>query len=163
MMRKWSFIALVVASVVVLDQLTKLWIRENVELFSSFPVVPGFFNITHVRNPGGAFNFLAESSEAFRLPFFFVMTGVAILALLYFLREIDESQKLLLFAIAGVLGGAIGNFIDRVAIGEVVDFLDVYWGTYHWPSFNVADSFITVGVVVLLVHSLFSTEPGAPR
>ena len=160
---KWSFVGVVVILVVVFDQLTKWWIRESVPLYSSFPVIPELFNITHVRNPGGAFNFLARADESLRLPFFFVMTGVAIAALIYFLRELQPGQRVLIFAVAGVLGGAVGNLIDRVVLGEVVDFLDVYWGSYHWPAFNVADSFISVGVAILLVHSFFGTEPEEPE
>ncbi len=163
MKNKWLFVGFVVVVVVVLDQLTKWWIRDTVPLHESFTVVPEFFDITHVRNPGGAFNFLARSNESLRLPFFFVMTGVAIAALIYFLRELGERQTLLTFAIAGVLGGALGNLIDRVFLGEVVDFLDVYWGAYHWPAFNVADSFISVGVVVLLLHSLFGGDPAEEK
>ncbi len=158
-MRKWSFATAVVVAVVALDQLTKWWIRESVPLYSSFPVIESVFHITHVRNPGGAFNFLAGANEAYRLPFFLLMTAVAIVALIYFLREIAVEQKVLLFAVSGVLGGALGNLIDRAMLGEVVDFLDFHWGAYHWPSFNVADSFITVGVVILLAHSLFWSEP----
>ncbi len=154
-MKKWNFVALVVIAVVVVDQLTKIMIRDMIPLHDSIAIIPSFFNLTHVTNPGGAFNLLARSDDAFRIPFFLGMTAVAVVALLYFLREIESHQRLLLFAIAGVLGGAIGNFIDRVVLGEVTDFLDVYVGSYHWPSFNVADSFISIGVVVLLAHSLF--------
>ncbi len=157
-MKKWPFVATVVAGVVILDQITKWWIRDTLPLYSSFAIIPDLFNITHVRNPGGAFNLLAQSHDQFRVPFFLAMTAVAIGALIYFLRELSERQRVLTFAVAGVLGGALGNLIDRVSLGEVVDFLDVYWGAYHWPAFNVADSFITVGVVVLLVHSVF--RPG---
>jgi signal peptidase II len=155
------FVSLVVVLVVVLDQVTKMWIRGAIPLHESVEVIPSLFNLTHVRNPGGAFNLLARSDESFRVPFFLIMTTVAVAALFYFLREIRPHQKLLLFAVAGVLGGAIGNFIDRATVGEVTDFLDVYWGSYHWPSFNVADSFISVGVVVLIVHSLFFAEDDA--
>lgn len=160
-MRKWPFVTAVVVAVVVLDQLTKWWIRSTVPLHESIAVVPSLFNITHLRNPGGAFSLLAQSADGFRIPFFVVMSGIAVAALIYFLREIETHQKVLLFAVAGVLGGAIGNLIDRVALGAVTDFLDVYWGSYHWPAFNVADSFITVGVVVLLAQSLFAPPDSA--
>jgi len=160
-MRKWPFVTAVVVAVVVLDQLTKWWIRSAVPLHESIAVVPSLFNITHLRNPGGAFSLLARSADEFRIPFFVVMSGIAVAALIYFLREIETHQKVLLFAVAGVLGGAIGNLIDRVALGAVTDFLDVYWGSYHWPAFNVADSFITIGVVVLLAQSLFAPPDSA--
>jgi signal peptidase II len=159
-MKKWPFVTAVVVAVVALDQLTKWWIRSSVPLHESIVVVPSLVSITHLRNPGGAFSLLAQSADGFRIPFFVVMSGVAVAALIYFLREIEAHQKILLFAVAGVLGGAIGNLIDRVAVGAVTDFLDVYWGTYHWPAFNVADSFITVGVIVLLAQSFFApSEP----
>ncbi len=154
-MKKWNFVALIAVGVVVVDQLTKIMIRDMIPLHGTVTIVPYLFNLTHVTNPGGAFNLLASSDDSFRIPFFLGMTAVAVGALLYFLRDIETEQRLLLFAVAGVLGGAIGNFIDRVVLGEVTDFLDVYIGSYHWPSFNVADSFITVGVIVLLAHSLF--------
>ncbi len=157
-MTKWPFVAVVVVAVVAADQLTKVLIRDAIPLHATVEVIPSLFNLTHVRNPGGAFNLLASSNESFRLPFFLVMTVVAVAALFYFLREIHPHQKVLLFAVAGVLGGAIGNFIDRASLGQVTDFLDVYWGAYHWPSFNVADSFISVGVAILIVHSLFFAD-----
>lgn len=157
-MTKWPFVAVVVVAVVAADQLTKVWIRDAIPLHQTVEVIPSFFNLTHVRNPGGAFNLLASSDESFRIPFFLVMTVVAVAALFYFLREIHPQQRVLLFAVAGVLGGAIGNFIDRAFLGQVTDFLDVYWGAYHWPSFNVADSFISVGVAILITHSLFFAD-----
>ena len=159
-MGKWPFVSAVVTFVVALDQLTKWWVRGTVQLYESHVVIPSFFSITHLQNPGGAFSLLARLDDAYRIPFFLVMTALAVAALLYFLHEIQAHQKALLFAVAGVLGGAIGNLIDRVAIGAVTDFLDVYWGRYHWPAFNVADSFITVGVIVLLAQSIFApSEP----
>ncbi len=161
-MKKWPLAASVSLLVLVADQLTKLWIRDSVPLYESFSIVPSLFNITHVRNSGGAFSFLAGWDESFRIPFFLGMTVLAIGALLYLLTELRDSQKVLICAVAGVLGGALGNAIDRATLGEVVDFLDVYWGHYHWPAFNVADSFITVGAVTLMVHSLFFAEDSAP-
>jgi signal peptidase II len=160
-MSKKVFVVSVAFGVVVLDQISKWYIRETVDLHQSIPVIDSLFNIVHVRNPGGAFNLLANASEAIRLPFFVVATVVAVAALIYFIRQIPVSQPWLLFAVAGVLGGAVGNFIDRILYGEVIDFLDVYWGAYHWPAFNVADSFISVGVVVLLLYSLLIGDPVA--
>ncbi len=160
-MRKWPFAGVIVLLVVVSDQLTKILIRDAIPLHETVVMIPSLFNLTYVTNPGGAFNLLARSDESFRIPFFLCMTAVAVGALLYFLRDIRTNQKVLIFAVAGVLGGAIGNFIDRVTMGEVTDFLDFYWGSYHWPSFNVADSFISVGVFVLVIHSLFDREDRA--
>jgi len=160
-MSKTSFVTLVTGSVVVLDQLTKWFVRHEMPLYESIPVIDGFFSITHASNPGGAFSLLAGISQGIRVPFFFVAAATAICVLVYFLRQIPTEQRWLLFAVAGVLGGAIGNLIDRIAFGQVTDFLLLYWRQYQWPAFNVADSFITVGVVILVAHSLFSRQPQA--
>jgi signal peptidase II len=153
-MRKAILVGVVATSVVALDQATKLYIRDTIPLYHSFPVIDSFFHITHVANPGGAFNLLSNADESVRLPFFFLASALALGALVYFMRQIPARQTGLLVALAGVLGGAIGNLIDRIYFGAVTDFLDVFWRDYHWPAFNVADSFISVGVVVLFLHSL---------
>jgi len=158
-MNKAAFVAGISSSVVVLDQLTKLLVRREVPLHDAIPVVPGFFAITHASNPGGAFSLFAGAHDWIRLPFFFTAAAIAIAALVYFIREIPERQRWLLFAVAGVLGGALGNLIDRIAFGQVTDFLLVYWRSFYWPAFNVADSFISIGVTILIAHSLFAREP----
>ena len=81
--------------------------------------------------------------------------------MIYFIRQIPNDQRWLLFAVSGVLGGALGNLIDRITSGQVTDFLLVYWRDYHWPAFNVADSFISIGVVILIAHSLFGHDEHA--
>ncbi len=161
-MTKPAFIVLVTGGVVIADQLTKWYVRHAMPLYESVPVIRGCFSITHASNPGGAFSLFAGSSDSVRMPFFFLASAAAIVALIYFLRQISLAQHWLLFAVAGVLGGALGNLIDRVAFGQVTDFLLVYWRQYQWPAFNVADSFITIGVVILIGHSLFSSESKAP-
>ena len=103
-----------------------------------------------MRNPGAAFSFLAHAPEWFRQPFFLIATGVAIAALLFFIVYAQEEGLLLVVAAASILGGAIGNLIDRLRYGEVIDFLLFYWGDWSWPAFNVADSCITLGVIGLL-------------
>ena len=158
-MSKASFVAVVTGGVVVLDQLTKWYVRQSMPLYDSVPVIDGFFSITHASNPGGAFSLLAGVSQGIRVPFFFLAAVTAIGVLLYFLRQIPSEQRWLLFAVAGVLGGALGNLIDRVAFGQVTDFLLLYWRQYQWPAFNVADSFISVGVAILVGHSLFARQP----
>lgn len=144
---------------IALDQLTKWYVRSTMPVFTSIPVVDGLFHLTHVENPGGAFSFLAAAPESVRRPFFLVVSVVAMFALVWMLRQVEEHQRLLTFALGGVLGGAVGNFIDRAWNGVVTDFLDVQWRGAHWPAFNVADSFISVGIVVLLGFSLFAREP----
>jgi signal peptidase II len=149
----------VAAAVLLGDQWSKWWIEHNVPLYASIPVFESFFHISHVRNSGGAFSLLAGANDAFRIPFFLGASAIAIAALVYFIRQIDAREHLLLFSLAGVLGGALGNLTDRLVRGQVTDFLDLHWHSYHWPAFNVADSFITVGVCVLVVHSFVSSPP----
>ena len=158
-MNKVAFVSLVTAGVVALDQITKSYIRLAMPLYDSVPVISGLFSITHARNPGGAFSLFAGASNAVRVPFFFVASAAAIGVLVYFMRQIPTDQRWLLFAVSSVLGGALGNLIDRVTFGHVTDFLLVYWHQYQWPAFNVADSFITIGVSILIAHSLFSRPP----
>ena len=138
------------ALVLLLDQLTKAWIISTLRIHESFAVIGGFFNITHVRNPGAAFGFLAGASPAFRYVFFLAVTVAAIALILRYLRTTRIEDLSLVFSLALVLAGAVGNLIDRVRFGEVVDFLDVYVGAHHWPAFNVADASITTGAAILM-------------
>lgn len=151
----------VVGVIVMLDQVTKLWIDSSMQLYQSEEIISGFFSLTYVRNTGAAFGFLAQTPEWFRQPFFFATTGIALLVLGLFLSRLDETEWLARVSIASILGGAIGNLIDRLRFGYVIDFLDVYWQGYHWPAFNVADSCITVGVIGLLWSSLASKQQAA--
>ena len=157
-MNKGVFVGLVSTSVVVLDQLTKWLVRSELPLHDGVPVFPGFFSIVHAANRGGAFSLFAEAHEAIRLPFFFAAAAVAVGFLIYFVRQIPSDQRLLLFALAAVLGGALGNLIDRAIFGQVTDFLLVYYHGWTWPAFNVADSFISIGVTILVAHSIFGRE-----
>jgi len=136
----------------VVDQATKLYIDRTMQLFDSIPVVAGFFSITYVRNPGAAFSFLSQAS--WRLPFFIGVSLVASLAILVAFHKLRDDQKLAQISLAMIFAGAVGNLIDRVRLGEVIDFLDVYWQRHHWPAFNVADSLICVGVFLLALDML---------
>jgi signal peptidase II len=150
----------VVGTILVLDQLTKVAVDRSLALHQSIPVIEGFFHLTHVRNTGAAFGFLANAPEGFRIPFFFIATGIAIGALLVFLRRVDTDTPFLLLALSSVLGGALGNLLDRLHYGEVVDFLDFHWRGYYWPAFNVADICITLGVIGLFLYSFLDEKKG---
>ncbi len=152
-----AFGALALA-VVVLDQATKAWVLATFELHETLPVIPGWFHLTYIRNPGAAFGLFSGHAEAFRRPFFLVVTAVALAAILAILWRAPRGRPWLLTALGLVFGGAVGNLIDRVRWGEVVDFLDVFWKTHHWPAFNVADSAITVGMGVLILEELFGRK-----
>ncbi|TLM65596.1 MAG: signal peptidase II [Deltaproteobacteria bacterium] len=147
-MNRWRLLAIVTAVSLILDQATKLYVDSHFELYESLPVIPGFFHLTYIRNQGAAFGIL--SSGALRIPFFITVAIIALLAILWYLRSLRADQKLAAFALALIFSGAIGNLIDRVRLGEVIDFLDVFWKHYHWPAFNVADSAICVGVTLLI-------------
>jgi len=157
-MRKYSLVVAIAALIVCFDQFTKWYIRHTVSLYESVTVIDSFFHITYVRNSGGAFGLLGGSSAAIRLPFFLIVSIIAVIGLLYFVRRVEPGQPWLLVALGAILGGALGNFVDRMLSGEVTDFLDFHWHGYYWPAFNVADSCITIGVSILLIHSLFTPE-----
>ena len=152
MSAKWKLVIAWLISIIVLDQLTKIIVDRTMPLHHSIPIVDGFFSLTYVRNTGAAFGIFAGSHEVFRLPF---LIGVSILAIgfiLVMLKRLRDDATGLVTALTFILGGAIGNLIDRVLHGEVIDFLDVYYSNYHWPAFNLADSFITVGVTITLFY-----------
>ncbi len=140
-------------AIVVLDLLSKLWITANVVQYETLRIVPGFLNITHIQNRGVAFG-LFNRLGALGPPVL-VAAGLAALVVvgIYF-RRTERSEPLLLWSLALILGGAIGNLIDRIAHGAVTDFVDVYVATYHWHTFNVADSAISVGICLMLLDLL---------
>ncbi len=155
-MRRKVFILIVICgSVVLLDQITKLMVQDRFALHESIVVVNGFFSLTYILNPGAAFGFLADQNETFRTVFFLSVSVIALTLLLVFYRDTPADDTIGLFAISLLFGGAIGNLIDRIRIGEVVDFLDFYIAQHHWPAFNVADSAITVGISLMLYHLIF--------
>ena len=133
-----------------LDQASKLIVDRVMPLHSSIPVVQDLFNLTYIRNTGAAFGIFAGSAAIFRLPFLILFSLLAVGFILLMLKRLHEREKWLITALSFILGGAIGNLIDRLLYGEVIDFLDFYWSRFHWPAFNFADSFITVGVILTL-------------
>lgn len=151
-MGRWSLFSLIVVLGLVADQASKLYIHGSMSLYQSIPVLDGLFNITYLRNKGAAFSFLANAS--WRIPFFITVTLVAAVVILVVLRKLRVDQRLAQVALAMIFSGAIGNLIDRIRLGEVIDFLDVYWKSYHWPAFNVADSLICVGVALVAFDML---------
>lgn len=141
---------------VVIDQISKYYVLNGMYRGQSIPVLDGLLNLTFVMNPGAAFGFLSGASEKFRVPFFLVISLVAIGVVIFFYLHTARDNKLLQVGLALILGGAIGNLIDRVRFSEVVDFIDFYFKGYHWPAFNVADSAITIGVSLLVLEAIIS-------
>jgi signal peptidase II len=138
------------AVIVVLDQITKAAIVKNFFIHESYPVINGFFNLVYVMNPGAAFGFLANMSETFRYIFFIGITVAIIALIIYYIVKSESQSMLLIVSLTLIFAGAVGNLIDRIRFGSVVDFLDIYIGTAHWPAFNVADSAISVGAALMI-------------
>jgi len=147
---KWQSVGGWLALIVVLDQLTKIIVLRTMAFYQSIPIIDGLFSLTYVRNTGAAFGIFAGSAEIFRRPFLILVSILASAFIITLLTRLTDRERGLITALTFILGGAIGNLIDRIFYGEVIDFLDIYWLNYHWPAFNVADSFITVGVAIAL-------------
>ena len=158
MKKKYRILAIVPALVLLFDQLSKQLIVDRFHLGESIPVLTGYFSITYVRNTGAAFGFLAGSDPSFRVPFFLLVPAVALAVIGYLFRKLPDTDTRTASALALVMGGALGNLIDRMRFGYVVDFLDCHWNYQaHFPAFNVADSAICIGVGLLMLD-LFKKE-----
>jgi signal peptidase II len=147
-MLKWLWLTLLA---VLLDQGSKLAVDASMQLYESIPVLP-FFNLTYVHNPGAAFSFLSEAGGWQRW-FFSGLALVISIGITIWLARLQKHETLLAAALSLILGGAIGNLIDRVAYGYVIDFIDVYYQNSHFPAFNIADAAINLGVFLLLAES----------
>lgn len=138
--------------VIILDQATKLWITQFMSLYQSIPIFP-FFNFTLLYNEGAAFSFLANAGGWQRW-LFVALTTIITSILLIWLNSLEQPQRLVRVSLTLIIGGAIGNLIDRIAYGYVIDFIDVYYNQWHWPAFNIADSAISIGVTLLLLDMM---------
>jgi signal peptidase II len=154
---RWAALPLylIAMGIVLLDQASKFAVVHTMRLGQSIPIIPGLFNLSYVLNPGAAFGILASHSPSFRSPFFVGVSLLAIgLIIYYYHRYLPEPTRLPGAALGLILGGAVGNLIDRVRVGMVIDFLDVYVSESHWPAFNVADAAISIGVCLMLLRML---------
>ncbi|MFP3868126.1 MAG: signal peptidase II [Desulfobacteraceae bacterium] len=148
---KYRLLILIVGLGVILDQLSKAVISQALPRYATVPVIPGCFNLVHVHNRGAAFGLLANWSEAYTSLFFIFTTLIvlAVLGYLFFRLAGDDYRAAAGYSL--IMAGALGNLIDRLRLGEVIDFLDFYVGRYHWPAFNVADSMICLGAGLLFL------------
>jgi len=151
---------LIAAVVIVLDQITKIWVDRSLELYDTIPIT-GFFNITKAYNHGAAFSFLNDAGGWQRW-LFTTISAVVSIVLVVWLYRMSRQERMLSLSIALILGGAAGNLIDRAVYGYVVDFIQVYWNNSYFPSFNVADAAISCGTVILLALTLFEKPVEKP-
>lgn len=158
--KKYIILTITVVPVLLLDLMTKAYITSTMVLHESLVVIAGFFSITYVRNPGAAFGFLADASPMFRSVFFLSVSLIVLVLILYYIGKSRVEEMFGNFSLSLILAGALGNMIDRLRFGEVVDFLDVYIGSHHWPAFNVADSAISIGAVLLVIDLLKQRNEG---
>lgn len=156
-MLKWTWVSLLV---ILIDQVTKAAVSANLEMYQPIEVIP-FFNITLAHNTGAAFSFLANAGGWQR--WFFTLLGVVVSIFIFFwIKKLKSGDKALAIGLSLILGGALGNLIDRFRFGYVVDFLDFYIGDAHWPAFNVADSAIFCGAVLLIIMTFLDERQKKP-
>ncbi len=150
-MGKYKLAGLWALAMTILDQATKLAVVAYLPHMGWEKIVPGFFNLVHVRNRGTSWGFLDRSDISWQIPALIIITIAALGFIGYLLKKTDEKDKWMISGLGLIGGGAIGNLIDRVRLGEVIDFLDFYVGKFHWPAFNIADAALTVGAGAVLV------------
>lgn len=146
-----------------LDQLTKILIVSAFDLYQVQPIIPGLFNLVYVTNKGAAFSILASVDSPLRHYFFVAVNSFAFIGLTYAALKMSDQHRFYRVSFAMIAAGAVGNLIDRLRFGAVVDFLDFYIGDYHWPAFNVADSAICVGVAILFVLNIIDIKKERSR
>ena len=157
--KKYMILVAVTLVVAAFDQYTKMIVHSTFDLGESVRIIDYFFNLTFVRNTGAAFGIFGTPHETFRQVFFLTIPPIAIGLIIYFLYSVPETEKLEIYALSSISGGAIGNYIDRIRFGYVIDFLDFHIADkYSWPAFNVADSAIVIGVS-LLTLLMFKRRP----
>lgn len=147
-MRKYHII--IAASVVLFDQMTKWLVAQKIALHENVDVVPGFFRLTHVQNQGAAFGLFSDSTSEWKVAVLILFSIAALAVVSTLLWKNGNAMNATAIALSLVFGGALGNLWDRVSSGRVIDFLDIYYGSHHWPAFNVADSAIVIGALLLL-------------
>jgi signal peptidase II len=153
---KWGLLMLL--PLYLIDQVTKWIILTRMQIGDSISVIPNYFEIVHVRNTGVAFGLLQDIPDSYRLVFFLTVTIVAIIAIFIIFKQSNDESIILKAILCLILAGAIGNLTDRIVHNEVVDFINIHAFSYRWPTFNVADMYISVGMIGLLLYTFFVPE-----
>ena len=154
MKNKKPYLLLVVV-LTLADQLTKFWIAKMIPLLSSSKIIPGFFNLTHIRNRGAIFGFFSQSGSQLIHVLLMVLSLAALCLVIFYFIKTSKSERFMMASLSLILAGAFGNLLDRIFRGYVIDFMDFYVKKWHWPSFNVADSCITIGAFSLIFIFFF--------
>jgi signal peptidase II len=153
---------LIALLVLALDQVTKLLIVRNIPLHHTVTIIPGFFSLSHVLNPGAAFSLFADASSTYAPKALIAFSSIVLVGIIFVLARATQGFTLTNLALSFIMGGAMGNLLDRLRLGSVIDFLMFKFGTYYWPDFNVADSAIVVGSLLLVAELFFfHKEPAA--
>ena len=152
-------LVLISSGVVAIDQLTKWMISRSLSFYEEISVIPGLLKIIHIHNPGGAFGIFASHNGSIRTIMFIGIASIAMCGILYLYKNTPKEYPVFLIGLALIFGGALGNIIDRIRIGRVIDFIDFYIGSIHWPAFNVADSAITVGMFIFAFYIFVKKVP----
>jgi signal peptidase II len=152
--RRFALEVLLISGIVALDQLTKLLVRREIPLHDSVTVIPGFLNLVHVRNTGAAFGFLNAVDFPYKTAVVALVATAALMGIALYAARLSSHERLARIGLALILGGAVGNLLDRLTLGSVVDFVDVVFGGWHFWAFNVADSAITFGVTAMLADMI---------
>lgn len=154
---KYLLLATISGTIISLDQLTKMYVHTHFRQGEMRSVIPSLFDLTYVRNLGAAFGIFQSAAEGFRTPFFTLIPFIALVVIVAFLRTTRDDQRLTIFSLSLIFGGAMGNYIDRLRFQYVIDFLDFHWKeVYHWPAFNIADSAIVCGVLLLFFKMMLT-------
>ncbi len=152
--RKRKYLLAIAIPAVILDQLTKWW-AMSLEFRPPVEIIENFFHFIYVENKGAAWSMFADLPDNIRIPFFAVISFISVGFVLYFFTKIENHHTGLIVGLSSILGGALGNVIDRFTRDGVIDFIDWHYYNHHWPTFNVADIYITVGVGLLLIEMFF--------
>jgi len=159
MKNKYLMLVLIAGLVVVADQVSKWLITSSMSYYEQIKVVPGFFNLIYIHNPGGAFGIFAKNQGHLQSLLFIAIAVLAMGLILYLYKNTPPEYPVLSAGFALIFGGALGNMIDRIRMGQVIDFIDLYIGHLHWPAFNIADSAISIGMVIFGFYILFRKVP----
>jgi signal peptidase II len=151
MLKRLRIIFPILLLLILLDQFSKYFIKTHFFFFTKITVIKGFINIVYVKNKGVAFGFLSEVAKNIREPFLLWIPAITCLVLLIYVTVNKKLSQLEVFGFIFIIGGALGNLIDRILYGFVIDFIDCYIGKLHWPAFNLADSFITIGIILIFI------------